>query len=1250
MIERHGDVGELRRQARGVGLAAFVRLLEDPAVWRIWRDELAVSGFGVFLEVPRKPQGLEDIARLDPAPAGVLITKGWTRHRAHLPQVMRWELLPAWVSLGLSDARRQELLAADEALASAPENSPEREAAVARLAAAADAVWTAIEDGGAPTTEALAASWRRYAGPADADQGSLFAVATDWSDTSPYDSPAAWSRAIDELVGLGWDLFAHPEWTGTAPGAGPLGEALAAFRSASFTYSSDTVHAALYLARATQNPNLGSELGGEARETFDTFISRVQRHAERVAATVWSPQWRRVFPSTAEVWSADPFLLPRLGYADPRTIAPSAEPMEPLGDYESGSDNPFQPVPHLKYPGRRCYAVPGADGFVVLEAGVWSGPSYTLREPGGTVVATLVKQSSGWHTVMGDVLPSPGNSVTVLPPQPYDAANFRHAVMDALRVWSAEQNQAFPGPTAYPSAMHLSWAFADLEPLIAALRTAGRRIWPLSFEDEPKLARVIHALEQVDPHDRIHLDDSQVLRKADLLAQLAPDVRELRDQLEQENHRGSDLYGVVTVLAGHAHTLPDRLRTTVAAREADTVAPDAAPQPASQASAAVPVPERYQPRDFVWVGPDAGTTNSPYVAEVIGYTRNGCFKVKELAYETTTDVHIDRLTPATEADTAADRQRQVAEREDRAARRAQRGDEAQASRADRDAERQSEAAQGTGAPPVRAGGEWAPEYPVPGSVGELWEAAKAHGWTTAVATSNSGYSQRLLVDLEAETAVGRWAFTLHWHVKKGRFAADAQSSLATRADGKAGPRGGMLRPTVREVLSIMRSHPALPEQPSEASAVSVTDQEPVPESSAPAATEPTNVAMAGGSEEGALAGASDEPTQQEEPVPTAPDDAVEIADMPGYWWRRDPQPEADPYADYSGHKSDRITVGYGASVVGHGHGPNGWDGRKLWTVSVAGDYMTGGREAADSAKLIAERHRALEQAKLATGPRPPETVWIFHDPSPGSRTYVYGVDEGDSDVLAVLGANNFKKAPNYGAYVQTIKVSPEVRGRNTGDFVNGMLKYGRSIAVHLTQDGGPADVTLPELDLAQRKELSRLDSPRDWSPVEFRVGDQVLISGPQSWWHTVADVQASVIDVGQGAVPYDRVLARRRGPHVLTAADSVEETNLARPGTVSLRGAPLEELDAERARLDLPLADDRHAPLVEARRAEITDELERVAAKLARLEKRRTALQAIVADPKALKAHNGQLLVNEAGEPLGAVLNRDKLQDAPPSA
>ncbi|MFD9598559.1 hypothetical protein ACFWA9_38155 [Kitasatospora sp. NPDC059973] len=136
----------------------------------------------------------------------------------------------------------------------------------------------------------------------------------------------------------------------------------------------------------------------------------------------------------------------------------------------------------------------------------------------------------------------------------------------------------------------------------------------------------------------------------------------------------------VTSLGDAGHAQLDLLEEYTRAQSApvepvvETPAPVVAPAPVAQ-----PVEEvrdRFERGAAVWVAPDAGTLNERYVGEVMGYTRNGCFRVREAGYGTSVDVPAERLSLATAEEAAADRARQQQERQERAAEQERRNAEA----------------------------------------------------------------------------------------------------------------------------------------------------------------------------------------------------------------------------------------------------------------------------------------------------------------------------------------------------------------------------------------------------------------------------------------------------------------------------------------------------------------------------------------------------------------------------------------------
>ncbi|MFB7763712.1 hypothetical protein [Streptomyces xiamenensis] len=213
----------------------------------------------------------------------------------------------------------------------------------------------------------------------------------------------------------------------------------------------------------------------------------------------------------------------------------------------------------------------------------------------------------------------------------------------------------------------------------------------------------------------------------------------------------------------------------------------------------------------VWVAPRPDIKDAPYVGRVARYLGDGVFAVRELAYTMTCDIPAALLTLATESEAAADLNRQEralgknrAERERRNAERHARDVQEAATRERLDART---AAARTAEPPATRGREWAPVHQVPNSIGDLWELAARYGWKMSRYTEDRARDwQCLTVFISGTTEHGLWAFRLTWTPNYGGgYSLSKAASRAKWADGRSGPRGGEIRPTIRDVSLVMMS-------------------------------------------------------------------------------------------------------------------------------------------------------------------------------------------------------------------------------------------------------------------------------------------------------------------------------------------------------------------------------------------------------------------------------------------------------------
>ncbi|MEV7123958.1 hypothetical protein [Kitasatospora griseola] len=219
---------------------------------------------------------------------------------------------------------------------------------------------------------------------------------------------------------------------------------------------------------------------------------------------------------------------------------------------------------------------------------------------------------------------------------------------------------------------------------------------------------------------------------------------------------------------------------------------------------------RFVRGEAVWVEPGDDEAGADwFAARVEAYVGRGRFRVSGPVGQVARAVPVERLRPATAEEVAVDVARQIVEDAQRRKRRAAELAEEQERAAREEAERNAvrarlaareRAAAGTLAP-VAEGGRWEPVHPVPRSVGELWAAAARSGWRMTCRTGTDG--RMLIVRIDGSTGQGRWVFELLWLEEGRRYSVSQHHSRARWADGRSGPRGGKVKPTVRDVLSVM---------------------------------------------------------------------------------------------------------------------------------------------------------------------------------------------------------------------------------------------------------------------------------------------------------------------------------------------------------------------------------------------------------------------------------------------------------------
>jgi hypothetical protein len=224
--------------------------------------------------------------------------------------------------------------------------------------------------------------------------------------------------------------------------------------------------------------------------------------------------------------------------------------------------------------------------------------------------------------------------------------------------------------------------------------------------------------------------------------------------------------------------------------------------------------ERFARGDDVWVEPDEeGPSAGRYAARVLCYQGRGFFLVEGFAGGAERGVSADRLGSADAQEAQADRVRQAGVaarlREEQEARAAEARAEEERARVERRSRQErltarDQAAAGT-LPPLPRGEQWRPAHRVPASIGELWAAAARGGWRMTCHTRGEHDRSVLLATICGTTSRGTWAFHLVWNVVRGRYSVNKANSMATWADRRSGPRGGRVRPTIADVLTVMRA-------------------------------------------------------------------------------------------------------------------------------------------------------------------------------------------------------------------------------------------------------------------------------------------------------------------------------------------------------------------------------------------------------------------------------------------------------------
>ncbi|WP_454315410.1 hypothetical protein [Streptomyces phaeoluteigriseus] len=204
---------------------------------------------------------------------------------------------------------------------------------------------------------------------------------------------------------------------------------------------------------------------------------------------------------------------------------------------------------------------------------------------------------------------------------------------------------------------------------------------------------------------------------------------------------------------------------------------------------------------------------------------------------------------------------------------------------------------------------------------------------------------------------------------------------------------------------------------------------------------------------------------------------------------------------------------------------------------------------------------------------------------------------------------------------------------------------GRNVAYQAPED----DTEKPELSEEQLEQLrGHYYAPAGtWALTDFRPGDGVWTG---HHWDTVDSIGPKNLRLqSRGSMPYDGVLARRRGGEIRTMFDEPADDGTPRPGATAPDTMRDEQIAAELEQLrgaTLPEGNDPTSRTVRRQVAARIHALtgaqsERVFARR-RDESARRALAALVRDPERIGAKKGEQVQGRDGAPIGIVYQETK--------
>ncbi|MFD9190403.1 hypothetical protein ACFWCA_19495 [Streptomyces phaeochromogenes] len=203
--------------------------------------------------------------------------------------------------------------------------------------------------------------------------------------------------------------------------------------------------------------------------------------------------------------------------------------------------------------------------------------------------------------------------------------------------------------------------------------------------------------------------------------------------------------------------------------------------------------------------------------------------------------------------------------------------------------------------------------------------------------------------------------------------------------------------------------------------------------------------------------------------------------------------------------------------------------------------------------------------------------------------------------------------------------------------------------VYAYQEPTEANAEKPELTKEQLEQLKgQYFAPTGtWAVTDFRPGDEVWTG---HGWDTVDSLGPKNVRLqSRGSMPYNRVLARRRGDQIRTMFDAPEDDGTPRPGTTDPKRMRDEQIAEELAQLRGATLPEGNDPSARAVRRQVSARIRALAERQSELEWQRRRNESerrrqahLVREPEQLAAKKAEQVQGRDGTPLGIVYPEKK--------